>query len=436
MLRRVYNEALANGRSYPWLDHLCNRVGHRLSGSAGAAQAVQWTKSVLDTLGLDSVWLQPVTVPHWERGEPEQIKVIGSASAGSFPLTALALGGSVGTGKKGIKAEIVEVKSFGELERLGEANIRGKIVFFNRPMDPTRIRTFEAYGGAVDQRGSGASKAAQYGAIGVLVRSMNLRNDDFPHTGSLRYDTLYPRIPAAAISTNAANRLSQLLKAEPKVMVSMKMDCRNLPDASSANVIGELRGSEKPGTILLAGGHLDSWDVGQGAHDDGAGCMQSMEALSILKRLGYKPRHTIRCVLFMNEENGTRGGHKYAAESKRKKETPLFALESDAGGFAPRGFTFDGDPATFDAFFEKVKAFKPFFESYNGMTFTKGGSGVDIGPLKDQQGLLCGYMPDSQRYFDYHHTAADVFTAINQRELELGAASIAALLYLVDQYGL
>lgn len=434
IIRRCYDEALANGRAYTWLEALCKKAGHRLSGSAGAERAVRLTQSILDTVGLDSVWLQPVQVPHWERGKPEVVYVKDRGK--KWPLTALALGGSVGTEGKRIQAKVVEVKSFGELERLGRAGIAGNIVFFNRPMDPTRIRTFEAYGGAVDQRAVGASKAAAFGAVGVLVRSMNLRIDDFPHTGTLHYEPEVGRIPAAAISTKAANQLHDILQGNAQAVVSMKMDCRNLPDAPSYNVVGELRGKLFPKTILLTGGHLDSWDVGEGAHDDGAGCVQSMEALRLLRRIGYQPRHTIRCVLFMNEENGTRGGHAYAARSKAMGERPLFSLESDAGGFAPRGFTFDASEAMIDSFYAKVKAFKPFFEPYNQLTFTKGGSGVDIGPLKDQNGLLCGYLPDSQRYFDFHHTAADVFEAVNERELALGAASIAALLYLVDKYGL
>ncbi len=429
-LRAIHDVALADGRCHAWLNHLTKRVGHRLSGSAGAERAVQWTKSVLDTLGLDSVWLQPVMVPHWERGAPEQVTIEGR-KGGKIALSALALGGSIGTGRKGVMADIVEVKSRGQLEALGEAGVRGKIVFFNRPMDPRKLRTFEAYGGAVDQRAFGASWAAQYGAVAVLVRSMNLRNDDFPHTGSLVYDTAYARIPAAALSTNAANQLSEILRAEGRATVRMRLDCRTLPDAPSFNVVGEIRGTERPKEIILVGGHLDSWDVGEGAHDDGTGCVQSMDALRYLKKTGYKPRRTLRVVLFMNEENGTRGGRQYAAEALRKGEFHHCAIESDAGGFAPRGFTFDADESVFDHYFAKIKTLEPLFASYN-MTLTKGGSGVDIGPLKPQKGLLCGYLPDSQRYFEYHHTAADVFEAVNQRELELGAAAMSSLMYLLD----
>ncbi len=434
-IRKIYDQSLTDARCYPWLRDLCLGVGHRLSGSAGAEKAVQWTKSVLDTIGLDSVWLQPVMVPHWVRGAAEQVRVTGSKKYGNLQLNALALGGSIGTNGQAIAADVVEVKSWEELDQLNERGIRGKIVFYNRPMDPTRIRTFEAYGGAVDQRSVGAIRAAKYGAVGVLVRSMGLRLDDYPHTGAMQYDSSVTRIPAVAISTNDAEKLSALLKAEGKATVSMKLDCQTLPDAPSFNVIGEIRGSEYPDQVILVGGHLDSWDVGHGAHDDGAGCTQSMDVLRNLLRMGYRPRHTIRCVLFMNEENGLRGGREYAREAERKGEFHVCAIESDAGGFTPRGFSFDGDQTAINGLFEKVAGLENLFEPY-GLNFRRGGSGADISPLKDQKGLLSGYNPDSQRYFDFHHTAADVFDAVNQRELELGAASMTALVFLLDKYGL
>ncbi|MCW5922450.1 MAG: M20/M25/M40 family metallo-hydrolase [Saprospiraceae bacterium] len=434
-IRKIYDQALTDGRCYPWLEHLCLNIGHRLSGSVGATQAVQWTRSMLDTLGLDSVWLQPVMVPHWVRGEAEQVRVVGSKKYGTFTISALALGGSVGTPAQGISAEVVEVKTWEELDDLGERAIRGKIVFYNRPMDATKIRTFEAYGGAVDQRVHGASRAAKYGAVGVLVRSMSLRLDDFPHTGTLLYDSTHALLPAVAISTLAAEKLSQVLKEEGKALVSMKMNCKMLPEVLSHNVIGEIRGTERPNDIIVVGGHLDSWDAGHGAHDDGAGCTQSMDVLRILKQLGYRPRHTIRCVLFMNEENGLRGGKKYAEEAARKGEFHLAAIESDAGGFTPRGFSFEGDESVFGKFFEKISTYQNLLEPY-GLKFTKGGSGADISPLKSMKGLLSGYQPDSQRYFDLHHTADDTFDKVNKRELELGAASMAALVYLLDKYGL
>lgn len=430
-IRQIYDQALTDGRCYHWLEHLTKRVGPRLSGGENAARAVAWTRSVLDTLGLDSVWLQPVMVPVWKRGTPERVKM--KSGGKSRDLNALALGGSVGTEGRAISAEVVEAKSWSDLERLGEAGIKGKIVLFNRPMDPTKIRSFDAYGGAVDQRVHGASKAAQYGAVGVLVRSMTQQHDDFPHTGVMQYDPAQPKIPAVAISTNDADELGKMLKKGEKVTVSMRLDCQTLPDALSYNVIGEIRGSQYPDRFLLVGGHLDSWDTGEGAHDDGTGCMQSMDVLRVLRRSGARPRHTIRCVLFMNEENGLRGGLEYAKEALRKGEYHVCAIETDAGGFTPRGFTFDGAEGVIDSLFERVTPLRPYFEPY-GLTIHRGGGGADIGPLKNQNGLLCGYFPDSQRYFDFHHCAKDVFESVNQRELELGTACMAAMLYLLDRH--
>lgn len=436
ILKKIYDQALSDSRCYAWLEHLSLRVGHRLSGSPGAEKAVKWAFATLDTLGFDSVWLQPVMVPRWVRGAKERVRVENSPQFGSFPLSVLALGGSVGTPRGPVRGELVEVKSWAALDSLGTAGtLKGKIVFYNRPMNPTHLRTFEAYGGAVDQRSSGPSRAAKYGAVGVLVRSMTLKIDDYPHTGGLRYDSTHALIPAVAVSTLDAERLSNMLILEKRIKISMDLKCQTLPDVLSYNVIGEIRGTERPKEVLVVGGHLDSWDVGQGAHDDGAGCVQSMDVLRYLRKIGYQPRHTVRCVLFMNEENGLRGGRQYAAEAKRKNEFHLCAIESDAGGFTPRGFTFDAQDAVFNGFFDKIKTLAPLLEPYQ-LTLGKGGSGADIGPLKDQKGLLCGYSPDSQRYFDLHHSAADVFSAVNQRELELGAAAMAALVYLLDKHGL
>ncbi len=432
-LRSVFDQALTKSEAYHWLEHLCLNIGHRLSGSPQAAKAVDYTRRMLDTLHLSKVWLQPVRVPVWVRGEQEIVRIhIGEHQ---LDLPALALGGSQATGPGGIEAEIVEVRSWEALDTLGTQQIRGKVVFYNRAMDPTLLNTFQAYGGCVDQRVHGASRAAKYGAVAVLVRSMSLRLDDFPHTGSVRYDTLYPAIPAVAISTRGAEQLHKLLKNGKNARAYIRTTCHFLPDADSYNVIGEIRGTQHPEKVLLVGGHLDSWDVGHGAHDDGAGVVQSMEVLRILKSLGYQPRHTIRCVLFMNEENGLRGGITYAEEANKRNEVHLCAIETDAGGFTPRGFSFEGDSEVIDRLYSEVKKHEKLFEPY-GLTFGRGGSGADISPLKGQKQLLCGYRPDSQRYFDYHHSAADVFDTVNKRELELGAASMAALIYLIDRHGL
>ncbi len=432
-IRTIYDVALTEGQCYPWLEHLTTKIGGRLAGSPQAAAAVEYTRQVLDTLGLDSVWLEPCMVPHWVRGEKEQVRIVNSTTLGSIDLNALALGNSIGTKAGGLLAEVVEVKSLDEVDKLGKAGITGKIVFYNRPMDPTQLRTFNAYGGAVDQRVNGPARASRYGAVATLVRSMTTKLDNVPHTGVTVFND-DPVIPALAISTSDAELLSGLL-AKEKVKIFIEASCKKLKDKLSYSVIGEIRGSEHPEEIILVGGHLDSWDVGSGAHDDGAGCVHAMDVLQILKRMNYKPKRTIRCVLFMNEENGLAGGLSYAEASNKKGEYHLAAIESDAGGFTPRGFSADGDASIFTEKFKNVIEWFPLLEAYD-LTFSKGGSGADISPLKSQKGLLFGFRPDSQRYFDYHHTAADNMDAVNKRELELGAASITSLVYLIDKYGL
>ncbi len=432
-IRTIYDKALTEGQCYEWLEHMTTQIGGRLAGSPQAAAAVEYTKQMLDTLGLDSVWLEPCMVPHWVRGDQEVVRIVNSETMGSINLNALALGNSVGTQEGGLLAEVIEVKSLDEVDKLGRAGIEGKIVFYNRPMDPTQLRTFNAYGGAVDQRVNGPARASRYGAVATLVRSMTTRLDNIPHTGVTVFND-DKEIPALAISTNNAELLSEMLKKE-KIKIFISTNCQKLENKLSYNVIGEIRGSEKPEEIILVGGHLDSWDVGDGAHDDGAGCVHSMEVLQLLKRLDYKPKRTIRCVLFMNEENGLAGGLAYAKASNEKGEFHLAAIESDAGGFTPRGFSVDGDAAIFTQKFKNVIEWFPLLEAYD-LTFSKGGSGADISPLKSQKGLLFGFRPDSQRYFDYHHTAIDTIDAVNKRELELGAAAITSLVYLIDKYGL
>ena len=432
-LKQFYDLALLEGHSYEWLDYLSNRIGSRLSGSLGAERAVAWTKSELDSLGLDRVYLQPVKVPKWVRGAKE-FALIETAPGVTFNVPITALGGSVATPSVGLKARVVEVQGIEDLTKLGRKNIEGKIVFFNRPMQANLISTFQAYSGCVDQRYDGAREASEFGAVGVIVRSMNLRLDDFPHTGAMSYgdQSISKRIPAAAISTNAAEKLSYLLKLEPKLKFLFRQQCKTFADVWSHNVIGEIKGSEFPDQIIVVGGHLDSWDLGDGAHDDGAGVVQSMEVLRLFKESGYRPKRTIRVVLFMNEENGLRGGNAYANSALANNEKHIFALESDAGGFTPRGFSFNSS----DEEFAQVESWKPLFKPYLIHYFEKGGSGADICPLKNKYNVLAGLRPDSQRYFDHHHAENDTFDAVNKRELELGAATMTSLIYLYDKYGL
>ncbi|HIA12334.1 MAG TPA: peptidase M28 family protein [Rhodospirillales bacterium] len=430
--RKIFTEALTKGQSYEMLEYLCTRIGSRLSGSPQAAAAVEWSKQQMEKYGFDKVSLQEVMVPHWVRGASEYAVIVNSKAIGSREVPVLALGGSVATPPGGITANVVEVQNFEELEKLGKKAIQGKIVFYNRPLDPTLINTGSAYGGAVDQRHDGAKFAARYGAVAAIVRSMTTLHDDVPHTGSMGYDSVGTKIPAAAISTNAADLLSSLLKADSDVQFHLELHCETLPDIKSYNVIGEIKGSEFPDEIVLVGGHLDSWDVGHGAHDDGGGCVQSIEVLRLFKALGIKPKRTLRAVMFMNEENGMNGAKEYAAQAKAKGEKHIVAIESDAGVFTPRGFGIysEGDGLA------KIQKWRPIFEDYNVYQIEKGWGGADINKLKDQGTVLVGFRPDTQRYFDLHHTNSDTFDKVNKRELELGAATMAVLVYLLSEYGL
>jgi len=430
-VKLLFDEALSKGKSYEMLYDLTVNIGPRLSGSPGAAAAVEWSRHTMEEYQLDSVWLQPVMVPHWVRGQKEIGRIV-SKKMGTIPVNVCALGGSIGTGPSGISAQVVEVKSFDELKALGSKGVQGKIVFFNRPMDPTKINTFAAYGGAVDQRGGGANEATKYGAVAVLVRSMGSNLEDYPHTGGMRYAPNTSKIPALAISTRHAEVLSNLLKDEKDLQFYMENHSVTLDDSPSYNVIGEIKGSEFPDEIIVVGGHLDSWDLAQGAHDDGAGCVQSIEVLRLFKAIGYKPKRTIRAVMFMNEENGLRGGMKYAELADKNKEKHVAAMESDRGGFTPRGFTMTAPKAVR----EKIKTWKPLLEPYGLTDFDQEGGGADIGPLERQGVPVLEFLPDSQRYFDYHHTQEDTIDKVSKRELELGAASMAALVYLIDKYGL
>ncbi|MGO4819753.1 M28 family peptidase [Flavobacterium sp. W22_SRS_FP1] len=432
VLKEIYKSALTNSKCYSWLDHLSNDIGSRLSGSTNAEKAVLYTKSEMEKLGFDKVYLQEVMVPKWVRGEKETAYILDNKTKTIVPICAL--GGSIATAPNGLTAEVVEVHSIEELKTVGIDKIKGKIVFYNRPMDNEQIESFHAYSGAVDQRYDGAKEASKYGAIGTIVRSMNLRLDDFPHTGAQSYGDI-PKtqyIPTAAISTNGAELLSKALKSNPNLKFYFKQSCEQFEDVLSYNVVGEIIGTEHPENIMVVGGHLDSWDLADGSHDDGAGVVQSMEVVNIFKNLGYKPKNTLRVVLFMNEENGLRGGKKYEELSLVKNENHIFAMESDSGGFSPRGFSLECDTANFD----KIKSFNSLFEPYLIHSFVEGHSGSDIGPLTSKKIVKAGLKPDSQRYFDYHHAANDKFNAVDKRELELGAATMTSLMYLIDQNGI
>ncbi len=435
-LRRVYDEALLRGQSYDNLRYLCETIGPRLSGSAQAAQAVAWAKLTMEKAGcFDRVFLQSCLVPHWVRGAPEKGQILGNKGK-RLPAAVCALGGSVPTpGAKPLRAGVVEVRSLAELRALPEAAVRGRFVFFNRPFDDALIEPGQAYGRAGDQRRAGPAEAGRRGAVGALVRSLTSAHDDYPHTGATDYGPAdAPRVPAAALSTLAADQLSQLLAANPGLEFELTLSCQTLADEPSFNVVGELRGTTLPQEIISVGGHLDSWDLAQGAHDDGTGVVQSLEAVRLLRAAGLRPERTVRVVFFMNEENGTRGANAYADLAKQNHETHLAAIESDGGGFTPRGFTIEATPARQ----AKVAAWGKLLAPYHADGLVAGHAGTDVEPLTAavQPLALFGFDGDSQRYFDLHHTAADTFDKVHRRELELGGAAMASLIYLLSKYGL
>jgi carboxypeptidase Q len=430
-MRRIANHILSNYQCYRDLHDLCKNIGHRLTGSPQAEQAVQWGKQVMEGIGCDRVFLQDVMVPHWVRGREEGAWI--SKSGKRTPVVISSLGNAVGTGEGGLKAPVLMVNHIDDLKRMSPAEVKGKIVFYNFRFDQTHVNTFEGYGPCVYYRWGAPSEAAKLGAAGVVIRSVSTAFDDKPHTGSISYDKRYPSIPAVAISNVHADELEALMLGEGGVTMEFTTTCQMLPDVPSHNVVGEIRGSEHPEEIIVFGGHLDSWDIGEGAHDDGAGVVQAMEVLRVFKELGIRPKRTIRAVLFMNEENGLRGALRYAELAKQNAEKHILAIESDAGGATPYGFSLGMDPGQ-EA---KVRGWRQLFLPYNVYNFERHGGGADIGPLRRQFGTpVMGLMPDSQRYFDMHHSANDVFENVHRRELCLGASALAQMVYLVSTYGL
>ena len=433
LIRQVFDEVLSHGEAHENLRVLCKDIGHRLSGSPSADRAMVWGQQRMDSYGVDTSYVMPVEVPAWTRGDVAEAQAL-SANGIAMDLHITALGGSVPTPDEGwIEGPLLVVR---QLDALDTLDASGHIVLFNRPMDPLLINTGAAYGGAFDQRGGGASAAAEAGAIGVLVRSLTHALDTLPHTGSLRYKEGVDKLPAAAISTVDASALAKLHREAPgTVQVKMRLNSQDLGTVEQGNVVGEWRGSEFPDEIITLGGHLDSWDIGEGAHDDGSGVVHTLEALRALKAIGYTPRRTLRFVLFINEENGNRGGKRYAAVAAEEHDSGLrhvAAMESDAGGFVPRGVRMDAP----DEGVAMVRGWAETLEPYNLHYFGRGGAGVDIGPLKnlEPRPLLMGLVPDGQRYFDLHHSSQDVWENVHKRELELGAATCASMVLMLDRH--
>ncbi len=431
VIRSIFSEALKDNTAEKNLEYLCKKIGGRLCGSPQAEKAVNWSEETLKKMGLDTVYRQELKVRHWVRGEKESA-VVQSKSNGNHDLHVCAIGGSIGTGEKGISARVIEVKEFEELQVLGKKNIEGKIVFFNHPADPTFYYTFNAYGGTAKFRVFGATQAARFGAAAVIVRSATLAHDDFPHTGVMHYADTVKQIPAIAVSTNDADLLSGMLAKDPSLKLTIRTICREEPEAVSYNVIGQLKGTEHPEEVIAFGGHIDSWDIGEGAHDDGAGVVQTIEVLRIFKALGIRPKHTLRVVVFMDEEMDQRGAKRYAQSVKDAApgtDKHIAAIETDRGGFTPTGFSIDAT----DQEVGKIQSWKKLLLPYGLYNLEKGGSGVDIRDLKPFGVPLIALVTDSQRYFDYQHAASDTFDKVSPRELQLGSASIAALVYLIDK---
>lgn len=426
----LIRSGFSSGQAYEILSQLLKSAPYRQSGSAGATMAVKWAKSKMEELGLSNVRLEPALVTHWERGSVNSLNIV-SPSVGDRRLNIIATGGSIGTKSEGITAEVIEVNvnSKEEVEDFGD-KLRGKIVFFNRPMDRGMFNMLDAYGNAVWQRSRGPSLAAKHGAVASISRSLTTLNNDIPYSGMLRYRDEAPEIPAANISTNDADRLSNLIKKGP-VTLNLMQNCKVFPKVESFNVIGEIVGSKYPEQIVLIGAHLDNWGNTPGANDDGAGVAHTLEAIRLIRELGLKPERTIRAVLFMDEENGGLGWKSYA-EVDRGKERHIVAIESDLGGAEPVGFTVEGKKGDY----KKLKKWAYLFAPMNMTKFSDGDSGVDIWRLAEKGTVTIGIDFNMQRYFNYHHAPTDTIDTINERELESGAIAMATLAYVISEDGI
>lgn len=427
----IYANALTSFDAYDNLRELCTIAPGRLVGSPASERAIQFLRSRVEALNPDTCYLQTYTTSSWRCISPAQASVL--VGSKQQPLNVVNLGLSVSTPANGLQAPIVEVQSFRMLDSLGSKAVKGKIVFYNQPMDNSKTSTFPAYGETVDLRFSGASKASELGAVGALVRSTSTEPDDYPHTGVSKFDKGVKPIPNLSISTNDANALSDLLKKSKGLEVRMTSNTEVLNNVQTSNVIAEIRGSVHPERIILIGAHTDTWHNTAGAHDDGAGCVQMIDVFRIFKSLNIFPVNTIRLVLFMDEEMHQSGSKVYAAFAGADKKEHLACIESDAGGLLPTGFGIDCDRESLVQGIRKQTAKLAEFGIY---VTDKSHAGVDIGPLKDYGYPLIGLNTNSQRYFEYHHSSKDTFDQVSRREMQLGSAAIASLVYLIDRNGL
>ncbi len=425
---RIARAALAGNDGYNKLEELCLRVGHRLSGSPQLEKAIDWAIATMKADGQENVHRENVMVPHWVRGQESATLV--------EPRTAvfhiLGLGGSVGTSANGVTAPVVVVSDEDELNALGEG-ARGKIVLFNKVMPEYDAETGSGYGRTVRYRTNGARLAAAKGAVACLVRSVTAMSLRTPHTGAMRYGDATVKIPTAAIATEDAEMLARFQKRGIATVVNLKMEAKTLPDALSANVVGELRGSTLPDEVVVIGGHLDSWDVGQGAHDDGGGCIMAMEAINVLRKLNLRPRRTIRVVLFTNEENGLAGGRAYAKDHENELGNHVAAIEADSGVFRPMGYGVscsDKDRETL-AVKQVGEIMALLSSSLGGLSASAGGGGADIGPMRSADVVLMGHRVEGSRYFNYHHTHADTIDKVDPELLSQNIAAMATTAYII-----
>jgi carboxypeptidase Q len=411
---RIIHAALSDSGAYERLAELVDRFGARFSGSENLEHALDWILAEMARDGLEDVRGEPVMVPRWVRGE-ESAELL-EPRRRELPM--LSLGGSVGTPPDGIAGEVVVVRSYEELEaRAGEA--RGKIVLFNVP--------FTTYGQTVRYRGGGAIAAARVGAVAALLRSVTPHSLQTPHTGAMSYADGVPRIPFAAITVEDAEMLQRMVDRGDQVVVRLRLAARTLPDVASRNVVAELRGSERPDEVVVLGGHIDSWDVGQGAMDDGGGSVAAWEAVRLIQRLGLRPRRTLRVVLWANEENGLRGGIAYRDSHRQELDKHVLAIESDAGVFQPRGFGFGGS----DEAYAVVRQIGNLLEPIDAGTVTPRGGGADIGPIMREGVPGMGLTVDGSKYFWYHHSDADTIDKLDPADMARCVAAMAVMAYVV-----
>ncbi len=424
---RIIQATMAGNDSYQKLQELCDGIGHRLSGSPQLERAVEWAVEAMKRDGQENVRAEPVRVPHWVR-RAESLTMI---SPRVEPMVMLGLGGSVGTPQEGITAQVISVRDEAELEAIGEG-ARGKIVLFDNPMPQYTVEKGPQYGTTVRFRGRGATLAAQKGAVACLVRSVTARSLRSPHTGAMRYDDKTERIPAAAVTIEDATLISRLQARGVPVTVTLKMEAQTLEPAASANVVGELRGNTWPDEIVVIGGHIDSWDVGQGAHDDAGGCIQAMEAINVLRKLKLIPKRTIRVVLWTNEENGLAGGRQYAKDHADELPKHVAAIESDGGSFRPKGYSLEcKDKDREGIALAQMRDIMSLFEVFGATTAEIGGSGADVGPMESAGVILMGHMAEMSSYFDYHHSPADTVDKVDPIELSQNVAVMATVAYIL-----